>query len=304
MSDFLNHPFIQSIANNERWTISTRDKMPIDMYELIYRHNLTGALYHDRDSLVDLTTLERFLPGCNNKAYYLSMFEDGFVVLDIEPKCPDNIKKKLLELPYLYGEISMSGKGYHMVFPLPNCIANYPAASRKIVMKEEHGWYEILMVHYVTFTGNLLPPSRTNDNSFETLFEEMASNQKIVVRSDISVEANEPENIPMMEKIIEILQSQLKLNFKKKPSDYNDDYSRYEYATVGFLNRKLNNILNTKAAQAQNHNWTPQERAWLIYLTAKEELPYREKHDETRDGLPWLLYLAREFIAKSENDKS
>jgi hypothetical protein len=296
-SAFYTNPLIQSIKDRAKWTISDKDKMPIDMYALMVEHRISGALSTDENSLVSLDKLCQYMPTAANNAYYLDALIDGFVVLDIEPKCPDDIKSELLRLPYEYGEVSMSGKGYHLLFKMPDCISEYPAAQKKIVLKEEHGYYEILMNHYVTFTRNAIPLSENADaKGFEKIFRELASVQTESAKGeafDVTVEP--PDDIPFEDLIVSTL---MKQNYRKTIEDFDNDNSLYEYAFIGFLHYKLKLILNVSRIKATGHEYTDNEKAWIIYKVAQEVIPYRSKHEETRCQLPWLLFLAKSSIEK------
>lgn len=293
--DFYNHPFIKSITDNEKWTVSDKDKKPIDMFAYKYRQQITGALFTDNKSLVSLPELCELIPNARNNAYFMDSIVDKFVVLDIEPICPDAIKQKLLKTKYVYGEISMSGKGYHLIYPLPNCFSKYPIAQKKIVMKEEHGYYEILLQHYVTFTRNMLPDA-TGGEDFEKIFEELASIQKETIRKDIDVQELKPNNIPLEKDILITLNH---LDYNKTPIDFHNDMSKYEYGFMGFLYYKLKKQLALQ--DYKEHKYSDNEKAWLLYTVAKNKIPKRQKHNEYRNNLPWLLYLASEIIAKDEN---
>ena len=293
--DFYNHPFIKSITDNEKWTVSDKDKKPIDMFAYKYRQQITGALFTDNKSLVSLPELCELIPNARNNAYFMDSIVDKFVVLDIEPICPDAIKQRLLKTKYVYGEISMSGKGYHLIYPLPNCFSKYPIAQKKIVMKEEHGYYEILLQHYVTFTRNMLPDA-TGGEDFEKIFEELASTQKETIRKDIDVQELKPNNIPLEKDILITLNH---LDYNKTPIDFYNDMSKYEYGFMGFLYYKLKKQLALQ--DYKEHKYSDNEKAWLLYTVAKNKIPKRQKHDEYRNNLPWLLYLASEIIAKDEN---
>lgn len=295
--NFYNHPFIQSIANNKRWTVCDNNKRPIDMFSYMYQQKITGAIFTDEKSLVSLPELCDIIPDAANNTYYMDTLIDNFVVLDIEKTCPDNIKQKLLSTPYIYGEVSLSGKGYHLIFPLPECFSKYPIAQKKIVMKEQHGYYEILLQHYVTFTRNMLPPS-PNTTSFETIFEELASIQTETVRKDIDIQTLQPANIPFYNDILAVLSH---MDYKKTPEDFCNDMSKYEYGFIGFFYRKLKNIISIKKYKV--HNYTDNERAWILYTLTKDKIRYRPKHDEFRNNLPWLLYLSGEIIAKDNSNK-
>lgn len=295
--EFYTNPFIRSIAKNERWSVSDKNKRPIDMFELMSNHRIWGAnINSDTNPCVDLETLCNVLPDAANNAYYLNALVDGYVVLDIEPICPDDIKEAFFKTDYVYGEVSMSGKGYHLVYKLPDSIKKYPIAQKKIKMKEEHKYYEILLNQWVTFTRNMIDPPVERTDDFEALFEEMASKQTESHKVEFDIDNMKPDDIPNGDYILDVLSHCF---YRKTLKDFYDDISRYEYGYIGFLHYNLNQILNISHIK-QSHTYTPSEKAWLLYETARNEIPHRAKHDELRDGLPWLLYLSREIVAKAK----
>lgn len=300
-SDFYDHPLIRRIADTKKWTVSDKDKRPIDMFDLRVLHMVTGAKFTNELSLVSLPRLCELLPDAANNAFYLDCLTDGFVVLDIEPTCPANVKKKLLAMPYLYGEVSLSGKGYHLVFDTPTCLDDYPIAKKKIVMKEPHGHYEILLNHWVTFTRNMLPPSKGTE-SFDELFERMASEQVETHRDDVDVSEMRPE----MPKVAEVAIEQLTniRPYGRTPENFHGDRSKYEYGYMSHLYRKLQAILALDRIQQMmnGEELDDNQKAWVLFAAAVAHIPHRDKHEECRDGLPWLLYLAREVIAKNTED--
>lgn len=307
---FMENPTIQRIAGNKRWTISDKNKMPIDMYMLMYRDTINGAAFNNELSLVSLDELYRFIPNMANFAYYLSALTDRIVVMDIEPKCPDEIKEKFTKLPALYAETSMSGRGIHLVFPLKEeLILKYPAISTKTAIKEEHGWYEILLEHYVTFTGKQLPhtpldmsnPDATKE--FDTVFVNLAKNIREYVRSDTDIEELKDVETTYTDQILESLLWYSRQNYKKTPEDFFGDMSRYEFSYLSWLFTRAKDILNITKIK-KDHKYSDSEIAWLMYKTAQEFLPYREKHDEERNGLPWLLFEIQEVMSKTEKPKA
>ena len=293
-ADFYSHPFVQSIANEEKWTVSTRDKIPVDIFVLQTEHRLSGALFRNELSLTTLqNTLDIFGYPANH-AYYLDAIEADWVMLDIEPTCPETLKQRFLTLPYIYGEISMSGRGIHLVFPMPSCIRQYPIAQKKPALKDSHGFYEILMNHYVTFTRNMLPPARPSDSkAFETLFEDLCKSQTSLEKSDIEFNSEEKPEIPYEEKFLSFLQRN---NFHKTPQDFDNDMSRYEYSRAWSLCAQTKQLI--QAYPFDQETYTPNMRVWLIYESLVNILPYREKHDSLRNGMPWLMYIAHEAVAK------
>ena len=117
---FIQNDFIQTIAENRRWTVSTSKKKPVDMNILRSQGKVVGASFKDGNMpLVDLYDVRNILPNATNATYSLNQALDDFIVLDIEPRCPPEIRDSLLTLPYMYGELSMSGKGFHLIFQKP-----------------------------------------------------------------------------------------------------------------------------------------------------------------------------------------
>lgn len=301
---FYENPFIKSIKDNKRWTISTncidektgrKKKMPLDINAMIFEDRFAGATFSDEKCLTDLDTICKYVPDAMNNTYYLDALIDGFVVLDIEPKCPVEIKNKLLQLNYAYGEISMSGQGIHLIFPLPDCISEYPIAQKKLALREKNGYYEILLNHYITFTRNIIQPA-TGNGDFISVFRELAMQQTEQAEAkDISISDLEPDDIPMKDTIVSLLS---RSRYKKTIKDFDNDDSTYEFAYIGFLHYKLKNILKTYAVRQNKHNYDDNDKAWILYEVAQQVLPSRAKHKEMRTGLPWLLFIAKQVIAK------
>ena len=301
---FRNNPFIASIADNERWTVSTSQKMPIDMYTFINKGIISGAVYNNELSLVTLDALNQAIPNAAVYTYYMDALIDNFVVLDIEPKCPDEIKESLLNMKCLYAETSMSGKGIHMIFKAPmNVFKQYPSAKEKTAMKEEHGYYEILLNHYITFTGNQIPDANIadSDDDFNKLFEDLAKEQRTITKTDVTIEEVPEVNTKHAKTILSVLTGCTR-GYNKKPEDFFNDMSKYEFSYTAYLQHKLDNILDVPTIKKDPHVYTDAEKAWFLYKVTSEKLPYRPKHDEKRNGVPWLLYLAFEVLAKAGNN--
>jgi len=316
--DFYTNPVIQKIANNKRWTVSTtkevigndgkkKSKMPLDMYALINLEKVWGCAWdRGHHPLVDLQTVCDTLPTARNNAYLLDATEDGFVVLDVEGACPEFLKKEFLKLPYKYGEISMSGHGLHLVFDLPkDILAKYPDAAAKASMQSKDKDYEILMAdHFVTFTRNVLPPStgELSIKDFENIFESLCRIQRPSVKAEsVRVADIDTSNIPRFEEITDALRKQ---EYGKTLEDFayerraGYDNSAYEHYLSRFYYTRLKKML--REAQYADLNYSDEDKALIIYTIASEKLPYRDKHDESRAGMPWLLFLVTRMIAKTD----
>ena len=189
----------------------------------------------------------------------------------------------------------MSGYGFHLVFDTPDPIYK-DILIAKPAIKEEHGYYEILLNHYVTFTGRECKPSasctRTDITEFYKVFDSLASEAKIRQNKEIDTDdLPELDDIPLANDIVDLLPQ---AKYPKTLASFNGDNSKYEFGVTGFYYKKLNMLLDT--TKYKKHEYTDQEKMVLLYHIICEIIPYREKHDSVRDGLPWLLYNCKRVV--------
>lgn len=301
---FSKHPFIQTIAQNSRWTASTKNKMPIDINWLKTTQYIKGARFEDNNQpLVDLQELQNVIPNATNATYLLNQALDDFVILDIEPKCPAFVRDELLRLPYIYCEISMSGQGFHLVFPTPDS-QHKDVILAKAALQHEHRWYEFLLNHYVTFTGNIChPPQGITLRPHEDIvkvFDELAENAIIASYAEVDT-SHLPSlsDIPYGKEIVQYI-THTKSPYNKTQADFmdddgiNPDPSGYEFGVAGFYFKRLKMMLESTRYAA--HDYTELELMILLYEIVKYFVPYREKHAETRDGLPYLMYSCKRVV--------
>jgi len=314
LENFLQHPFIQEISMNPYWTISDpTDKKPLDIALLMSESKIVGASFNDGNNpLTTLPAITGWFEQHNmipqNASYHLRAANEAFAnkpvhaILDIEPNCPDDIKNKLLsELPWDYAEISLSGRGLHLGLILPCDIKmNFKKLS---VLKHPDKYYEILLNQkFCTFTMNMLnqtPPLKDKaaltrlSDFIIPLYDKWIEKQ--TERQDMSIKLQAPD-IPEKDFIERFTVS---IQFGRDISEYGNDLSRYEFAYACFILYKIRQII--KVEKLKHINYTPEQITWLVYRQLQNALPWRAKHDETRDGLPWLLYQAREACAKLGN---
>lgn len=315
LTAFRQHPFIQSIASIKKWTISNENKIPIDMYDFMYLDKIKGANFYDEHSLVDLDTLDNFFKKFNqtpsNHAFYLETALDGFLVLDIEPNCPEEIRTKLLQTNFIYGEVSLSGKGYHLIYKIPDSYHEYPAAHNKPALKHPSKYYEVLMNHFCTFTGKLIEPPKQVLYDFNDVYKELAAEAKeINKQKEASIQSlsNKP-NTEKADFVLELLHNAAQ-KYPRKPKDFtkdsdgSPDMSRYEWSYICYLYKKLDEILAVSAIQKE-HEYTDEEQAYFLYTVITTVLPHRPKHDTFRNTsdcvrLPWLGYLVKDVMEKTD----
>lgn len=301
---FYGNPVIQKLALERRWTISDKDKVPIDMTDLLMSNGqiIHGALNkkEGHNPYVDLHTLMTHIPNAANNAYWLDAKTDGVIVLDIEPKCPKEIAHELLKLPAYYGEYSMSGNGYHLILPLPNTFPEVYSCMNAV--KEEHGYYEFLCNHYVTFTRNVLPAGLVPDmgqasyGDFMKIWNNLAVHVDLDKRNSVQAVLDEEEDTEWTDFIQNILQSDVKA-YRKTPDDFCDDMSRYEFGYTCHMYRELIEILKSLKVF-----YTRSQVVWEVYRAVSATIDYRDKHDTARNGMPWLLYLSAEVAGRNYDE--
>lgn len=300
--NFYNHTFIQSIAQNPKWSISDKDKRPLDMFELENNKRCIGCEPELQGSMTTLEHSIQILPMPSNHAYYMDIETDGFAVLDIEPSCPAPLKQKFLELPYLYAEKSLSGKGLHLILPVPKNYNEFPIAKTKQKMQEKHRHYEILLQHWVTFTREMLPPSQNenpDDGKWEKLYAQMATIQKENDEAILQFKMKKQDlsNIPESDIILDLL---INANhYNRTLQDFQNDHSKYEMGVIAHKYRRMLMLFKSSLLQKTNHTYTPAERVALLFEIAKVCIEPRPKHDELRNKMPWLMYLSKCVVERN-----
>ncbi|MFF3697348.1 hypothetical protein [Streptomyces sp. NPDC002221] len=329
---FYGNPAIRALASACRWTISgqigeaTTDdstkppkrKAPIDVRHLLAgcssrcKHvgSLRGAFALDETCLLTLDELTAVIPNAANAAFYLQAQADGLLVLDIEAGCPTGLATDLLRLPgILYSELSMSGRGFHLVMSLPENFHDFPVAAAKRVLREEHGWYELLLDHWSTFTRQPVPDhilasadaatSAPVFTSLDELYAQLAANASESPGASASVvaTANDMPDIPYSQAII-AQTLVLARHQMRDPGDFNHDMSRWEFSVLASLYGWVRTQLHVYSALGIE--FSAGDTAWLLYKAALDVIPTRPKHREQRNGRPFLLDRAAALVADRE----
>lgn len=313
------HPFIAKHAADPNWSMSNLEKVPVDMRPNYHYRGANPYIDGTTCSLRDVISRvdEKWRPRIWNFAYHIRAMRDEFCVIDIEKSCDEAIRERLLNLPWLYGEVSMSNLGYHLVMPLPDNFYRFEAAATRSAVKHASGGFEILVNHWVTFTGNLILP-RDNDTDWNALWANMARNVKAVSRRDIQIDENDLAlaneacaDYAKMDIDSRRFSERKSLHamddFLKDPNARGldrYDMSRYEYYLMTQLKTAALEYYNVMGEESPDDE-TLVMTLYVAYLKLKEEFPFiapdRPKHEQTRQGLPWLLYTAQECVAKTRD---
>ena len=301
---FIANPFISRIAADSRWTISIHKK-PIDTHLLINKDRFVGASFkRGYNPLTTLPILTNWLADRQNMtpayfSYYLNGGVNRQIILDIEPNCPKEIADTLLNTtPWEYAETSLSGKGLHLGLTLPQNHTLY--FDELSVLKGPGKHFEYLMHnHYVVFTMNqisrdpniLLPPAGNLLAHIGPLYKQWKMNQ--LEKTEFALSDAKP-NIPEEAYIRTLLNS---VRFRRTLAYYDDDRGRYEFACgCAFLHKIKRHLPSTKLAP---FTYDETMLTWLVYESLVHYLTPRAKHAEYRNGLPWLLYLSQQVVAKA-----
>lgn len=318
--EFYENFVVRVLADAKRWTISGRigdegrkGKAPVDARHLIDVGRVRGAFDISDTCLVDLDELTSTIPDAANHAFYLQSSTDGFMVIDIEPSCPEDVAADLLALPgILYSEVSMSGKGYHLVVRVPENLHDFPAAAGKRVLREQHGWYELLFEHWVTFTRRPVPRhdriaanASRRDRSFATvedLYASLATKAKppATTFSTTVRTGDEAPDIKGSQQIVERTLNGADPRFKSL-DDFGGDHSRWEFSTLGVLHREMHRHM-VVVGFLHRTTYSAADEAWMLYQAVQQVLPHRPKHDETRNGRPFLLDRAATLVALNSKE--
>lgn len=300
---FYNHPFIMSIKDNEAWTVSDKNKRPMDIKGFIEDKRLFGATEPTKKCLTTLPSLIETIPNAVNHTYYINSYRDNFIILDVEKTCPDELKEEFLKLPFIYGETSMSGQGYHLVFYKDDLFDNFPDLKSKTKMQDEDRYYEILINHWVTFTRNMIEPPAEPKGSISTWFNKLAENenQKMIDFDASEFEIVDPKDIPEYMFLYE--NTKKRTNYNKTLSDFKDDDSRYEFGYAGHIVAVLWKMLSLSNILRTGHEYTVSEKAQIAYDVFVDLIPHRSKHDSKRGNVPYLMYIIQIQVQKKEKEQ-
>lgn len=339
---FLQNPLVHHLSNDPYWTVSDDNKRPVNARLLVDTGSVYNVKFDGEWPLVTLHELDNNTNlQAVNRAYRLRARENRVIAVDVEPSAPENMKQDVLGFPAHYTELSKNG-GVHLLILVPEDLItpeNRYMFDELSVFKEpvpkpkdpnekpREAHFEVLFNdHFVTFTKRMLTEKPCIDYSQDPVAKaKLTGFLDNIVQMDAQKkkerEIAKQYRIGMMKNIIddekeEVIQSFIAIKpFEKAKeqaesktvSDFADDYSRYEMSVangLAFSTIRAHNLAkDTRSFREMAKSLTEQDLAYAIYLLLQETVPYREKHDETRDGLPWLLFTAKrayEFV-KAQN---
>ena len=342
---FSRNPLISKLSDDPNWTVSDDMKRPINAKVLLETYELFNAKLDERKEwpLVTLPEIDADSNlDCVNRAYRLRARENRVIGIDVEPIAPKWMKHQVLNFPAQYTELSKNG-GVHALVLVPECLINDDnrylfddlSVFKEPVPKDKNGkdlrsaFFEVIFNdHYLTFTKRMLtekpcadyendPLARQFLVSFLANILEMDRKKKAerevakqyrIDMIDRELDEKKQEDIRLFLDM-EIFDKARTKSTEKKPHDFAGDASRYEMSVANaiayyvILNHKI--ALDTESSRELADSLSEKDLAYAIFLMLKDVVPYREKHDEYRYNMPWLLFTSKrayEFV-QAQNDQ-
>lgn len=291
-----------------KWCVSNEEKVPLDMFALRKGREWGASNARTHSSYEPFEEVNNFPMNGKYKLCCFMESDGNYGLLDIEPICPKEIRQLLLDAfrnDVVYIERSMSGNGIHAIIP------------RKYSSTCKYKKYaEILVNHHATFTCKSL----TFDEAFNM---DISTNQTMTEEDETQIkEANDIYDLfkkPQASTFkggsnydeykaerrflngshADLYNIMYNFEYKKTLEDFDNDYSRYEFGYASSLNqlimRTAPNMID-EDAHFYNMHISKRSAAILISMVLKQKLPPRLKHEEYRNGLPWLLYIADKIV--------
>lgn len=358
--DFYTNDTIAAIGRHRLWTVSDNLKRPVDIVSALDQDEICprcgmpgcttvhGAQVHLADEqLLTLDELTQQLPTASNAATHLDWEHDQVMVLDIEPDCPPEVTRQLLRLvtgnsandtaPALYNEVSMSGRGYHIVLPVPEAMFSLPGVAQRTKLQHPNRWFEVLMYHWITFSRKPIDPvileqaaaDPAGDNiTWDALFTQLAQiapGGRQVGQAMTDIQAGQALDGDLTEREQLLVAGALDRHHrawnKSLRDDFGGDTSRWEFSILCSLAAHTRTLLQIHAVadtvaaahavaahRAADHTDAPPalgtpaemdrgQALRIMYTAALQAVPHRSKHDGTRNGLPYLLKQATVALA-------
>lgn len=343
---FSQNPLISKLSADPNWTVSDNKKRPVNAKILLETYQLFNAKLDEKKDwpLVTLPELDADKNlDCVNRAYRLRARENRVIAIDVEPIAPNWMKHQVLNFPAQYTELSKNG-GVHALILVPEYLINEDnrylfddlSVFKEPVPKDNNGkdlrsaFFEVIFNdHYLTFTKRMLtekpcadyendPVARQFLVSFLINILEMDQKRKAereVIRQYqidmIDRELDEKKQADIRSFLnMEIFEKARSKSIERKANDFAGDTSRYEMSVASGIayyviqNHKI--ALDTNSSRELAESLSEKDLAYAIYLMLKDVVPHREKHDEYRNDMPWLLFISKrayEFVTAQNHQR-
>lgn len=313
---------IDQLAKESNWGISDNNKTPYFCGTFLKTHDprdltpIKKSQFSQAPTLIELDQNYELQDVLH--CYHMHANTNLVVGFDIEPKSDPSFLKWFAEQPAHYREYSMH-YGVHLFYHLNRFKLNNHAidmilneTERKIEYYVDGKLlsYELMLNnHWLTFTkrkfGQMTPLSQDAPDWVYTLINNLADewskkrHQQIEINYNLSDHASElakkiANNLFTSDSLNQKLQHEITLDA------FNDDDSKYEYNVAIRLASYLEwRIKHPRPFDIMLTNGDPlstikiTDRVWAVSLRLKDIVPKRDKDNEKRDNLPWLVYVSK-----------
>ena len=331
---FYSNSVIRHLGQYAKWSVSDVNARPINVPALIDGRGVFGASQHKlATDAVTLDVLTAHLPEATNAAFFADASHDGVLIIDIEKTCPPYIAEQLLNLPgCYYMEVSKSGRGFHIIVPMPSDPATKQRlhATTLAALRAPAGVFEVLTYHWVTFTRNIVTASdmdllrqhsrqkaandqvadvaATDDQRRALLGDIDYSSVDALINSLFDYRQTQPADTLGYNEAIDteaidtaralphydgLCNTLVGAECSYTLDDYAGDNSRFEFAMLGWLHTVFTSLAFAQGVIAK---YDAMAQAVIIYDALRRRIEHRPKHDELRDGMPLLLYSALRIV--------
>lgn len=326
---FNESPIIRFMAEIPRWTISTKDKVPVSVPALKEQRveSWKPAFPGDISSLTTLSEINEMKELENaNRTFRFDGNRDEkhpIICIDVEKTAEEHIVQEFMKLPVHYREYSKSG-GFHLLLQVPKFCINEEHRylfDLTVLQSEDRSFEVIFNRHFCTFTKkvidtripNLLNP-KSNDcqmiRDFLTYLVEMdkESAVKRELKNKAKAELGDLSESTLDESQLNTLLALIPKPAIKRAQDltleqYHHNHSQYEYNVVFQLagglmygiGRAKNKDIEPKIGKPLEEI-TLMDMSSVLYSYMDQLITYRAKHEEHRNGLKWLHYIALEAM--------
>lgn len=324
--DLLRCPQLHTMTSNPIWTVSDVNKRPLDV-RTIFTDHPAGARPNDEGAVTSIRSLYRTLgpSGMTNLATYWNYDLSSYMLLDVESHADPALLARMTTLPAVYAEYSLSGKGMHLVMPMPDLPDGqvFPEVRYATVLHGDGDDWEIHLRHWVTFTGLSvgLEPTDEGRALWTSMFVEAATrfarshdgtSGPMTDHSDQGLAAMDADPPELMDEAIESF-GRVANRPRKTKADFRYDrphrgkgpydLSRFEMSCMcHYAGRLLRDMeagrfytADGRAVDVAHDQWTPTQVAYILYRAADAGLAgfeHRAKHDTKRLGVPYLYHEA------------
>lgn len=343
---FSRNPLITHLSDDPNWTVSDDKKRPVNAKVLLETYELFNAKLDANKEwpLVKLPELDadENLDGVN-RAYRLRARENRVIAIDVEPIAPQWMKHQVLHFPAQYTELSKNG-GVHALILVPESFINDDnrymfddlSVFKEPVPKDENGkdlrpaFFEVIFNdHYITFTKRMLTekPSADYENdpaARQFLVSFLTNIRDMDLKRRAEREIVKQYQIEMIDKVLdpkkqadinaflemEIFDEAKAESNERKPNDFAGDASRFEISIANgiayYVIQNHKRAIYEESSRELAESLSESDLAYAIYLMLKNVVPYREKHDQFRNDMPWLLYISKNAyeFKKAKMDQS